>query len=443
MAEETQQISIDGSNSPAAAAVDGAAGDEHTFPPPGFVRREEAARMLNVTPGTFMQWCTWGIVRCGEWALPPKGPRCKIYPLDGLEEVRLERARAKAEREANRPVLPEGFVDIDGACAIFDVTVVTFGRWQREGRIPQGQWGRSPTNKPCRIFEIAELQRSLEQMRADDKPFRDPQTGEVHLPAGMVRMQDAWRMFGVEMATWQRWEREGVITCGKRAEVAGGPKIYPLDELKRLLEECGKYSEPYTDPVRPGVYRVPLSGRDICRREAIIDAADLPLIQGRSWHWSDHGPHQAGQVVTALPGDTPTSPKPLRMRQLIMGVSGIQWRVGHRNGDPLDCRRANLFMRTKQEQCRGARKYRTKNGRPCSSRFKGLCWDKDNNKWRVGIKVDGKNRCLGRHRDEIAAAEVYDAAARELFGEYAKLNFPNGVDAWLEEQAQDLKREAA
>jgi hypothetical protein len=42
---------------------------------------------------------------------------------------------------------------------------------------------------------------------------------------------------------------------------------------------------------------------------------------------------------------------------------------------------------------------------------------------------------LGRFRDELAAAEAYDEAARELFGEYARLNFPDGVDAWLQADA--------
>ena len=51
--------------------------------------------------------------------------------------------------------------------------------------------------------------------------------------------------------------------------------------------------------------------------------------------------------------------------------------------------------------------------------------------------MDGKNRCLGRFRDEIAAAEAYDEAARELFGEHARPNFPDGIDARLEREAAD------
>jgi hypothetical protein len=253
-----------------------------------------------------------------------------------------------------------------------------------------------------------------------------------------VREREAYRMFGVDRATWVRWEHEGKITCGKRANPTA-PKVYPREELERLLAECGKYQPPYPDPDWPGVYRVPLTGHDIHRREAIIDAVDLPLVQGERWTWSGcRRPGQPGQVVIARAGAT------VRLRQVIMGVSGTKWRVGHRNGDPLDCRRENLFVRNKQEQGRGNSKMKSKDGRPCSSQFKGVCFDKQTLRWRAGIVVDGKNRCLGRHRNEIAAAQAYDDAARELFGAHARLNFPDGIDAWLEsERFTSGGREAA
>ena len=41
---------------------------------------------------------------------------------------------------------------------------------------------------------------------------------------------------------------------------------------------------------------------------------------------------------------------------------------------------------------------------------------------------------IGLHFREIAAAQKYDQAARELFGEHARPNFPDGIDAWLEQQ---------
>jgi hypothetical protein len=81
-----------------------------------------------------------------------------------------------------------------------------------------------------------------------------------------------------------------------------------------------------------------------------------------------------------------------------------------------------------------ARKIRVVKGRPTTSRFKGVFWETQTKGWRAVIRVDGKNRSLGRFRDEIAAGVAYDEAARQWFGEHARLNFPDGVDAWLERE---------
>ena len=42
------------------------------------------------------------------------------------------------------------------------------------------------------------------------------------------------------------------------------------------------------------------------------------------------------------------------------------------------------------------------------------------------IKIDQKQKSLGRFHDEIAAAEAYDKAAHDAWGEHARLNFPTG-----------------
>jgi hypothetical protein len=84
-----------------------------------------------------------------------------------------------------------------------------------------------------------------------------------------------------------------------------------------------------------------------------------------------------------------------------------------------------------------------RNGRPCTSRFKGVSWDKSKGKWVAQIKRTGRQRHLGRYDDEIAAAEAYDEAARETWGEHARLNFPDGVDAWLETPAMPMDRAEA
>ena len=59
------------------------------------------------------------------------------------------------------------------------------------------------------------------------------------------------------------------------------------------------------------------------------------------------------------------------------------------------------------------------------------------------IKKDRIARTLGSFHDEIAAAQAYDEAGRELFGEHARVNFPDGVDAWLEREALAAEATAA
>jgi hypothetical protein len=96
-----------------------------------------------------------------------------------------------------------------------------------------------------------------------------------------------------------------------------------------------------------------------------------------------------------------------------------EWpRVDHANGDGLDNRRANLRPAS---QLLNARNLRKRQG--TSSRFKGVCRLPDG-RWQANIRINGHSRHLGWFVDEEAAAGAYDNAARELFGEFAAVNFP-------------------
>lgn len=91
--------------------------------------------------------------------------------------------------------------------------------------------------------------------------------------------------------------------------------------------------------------------------------------------------------------------------------------VDHINGDGLDNRRSNLRVCTKAENLRNM------HARYGTSRYKGVYWQKENNKWRGHIRIDGKLFHLGCFIDESQAAKAYDKAAIEHFGEFANLNF--------------------
>lgn len=59
-----------------------------------------------------------------------------------------------------------------------------------------------------------------------------------------------------------------------------------------------------------------------------------------------------------------------------------------------------------------------------TSKLKGVSRYKSSQKWCTRISIKGKTIFLGCFQNEKEAAIAYDKKAKELFGEFAKLNFP-------------------
>lgn len=60
---------------------------------------------------------------------------------------------------------------------------------------------------------------------------------------GTIERDEACRMFGVSSATWSRWQRIGRVPAGRWTRYGSGRtyhKVYPLDELRRLLPELAR-----------------------------------------------------------------------------------------------------------------------------------------------------------------------------------------------------------
>ena len=58
-----------------------------------------------------------------------------------------------------------------------------------------------------------------------------------------------------------------------------------------------------------------------------------------------------------------------------------------------------------------------------SSRYRGVCWDKEQGNWRASIHIDNKRENIGRYIIEEDAARAYDRRALEIGGRHP-LNFP-------------------
>ena len=288
---------------------------------------------------------------------------------------------------------------------------------KREARAMKSELASKPELRPAPVEEAA----------VDGPMMVEPAIGR----------REARKLLGVPRKMWRRWEKRGWLTFGRSVD---GRRVYLVAGIKRLLEACGRLRPPYADPQRANVWHVPLAGRRV-RIEAVIDASSLPLLEGGWCMMSGMRAETGADAYVAV--FSPASKEHRPLRRLVAGVTDEALLVGHRNDDPLDCRRANLVVQTEAQRSYRKRKIQSVNGQPTTSQFKGVSWSKGGKKWMAMIHCGGTAHYLGLHEREDNAALAYDRAARELFGEHARPNFPDGIDAWIDQEAAQRQDDGA
>lgn len=103
------------------------------------------------------------------------------------------------------------------------------------------------------------------------------------------------------------------------------------------------------------------------------------------------------------------------MHRRLMGISGTA-QVDHRDGDGLNNTRKNLRFCTHRQNGMN-RKVNA------GCRFKGVSRSRE--KYKAAITINGAYVHLGVFSADEEAARAYDRKARETFGEFARLNFPD------------------
>lgn len=81
--------------------------------------------------------------------------------------------------------------------------------------------------------------------------------------------------------------------------------------------------------------------------------------------------------------------------------------VDHVNDNKTDNRLENLQLTTNRYNA-----YKTQGN--YSSKYKGVCWAKNQNKWIVSIRINGKSKHLGYFIDEYEAHLEYQKALKEI-----------------------------
>jgi hypothetical protein len=152
---------------------------------------------------------------------------------------------------------------------------------------------------------------------------------------------------------------------------------------------------------------------------AIVSPEDYDRLAAYKWHSARHGRTIYAQTGTGSAKAGKRKRHLMMMHRIVMSVEDERF-VDHQNHNGLDNRRSNLRIATWEENCWNKRKRNTKS----SSIYKGIMWDKRRNTWQAMIGYKGKKIFIGYFADEQEAARAYDAKAKELYGQFAALNFP-------------------
>lgn len=129
---------------------------------------------------------------------------------------------------------------------------------------------------------------------------------------------------------------------------------------------------------------------------AIVDDSDFDAVAAFRWHRDDKG--YARRYERLSDGRKAA----VFLHRAVLGLSrGDGLEVDHVNRTPLDNRRANLRVATRQMQMlnRGSH-------RGSSSRYRGVTWQADKGKWRARVRYGSRSVPLGYFDSEEEAGRA-------------------------------------
>ena len=169
-------------------------------------------------------------------------------------------------------------------------------------------------------------------------------------------------------------------------------------EISEATEEARKGS--------PSVYQIQKDYEEVKVASGLsffISKCDVEHVMRHKWYVG------SGQYVRRTTDD-------MSLHRYILSPEDNEL-VDHENLNPLDNRRDNLRVCTKQQN-------QQNQGSSKNKRFKGIYYHKQNKNWCARITHNYKCKTIGSFKTEIKAAKAYDEAAKKYFGDFAYLNFP-------------------
>lgn len=187
------------------------------------------------------------------------------------------------------------------------------------------------------------------------------------------------------------------LTCGAPVVRRSPSQVSPNTYCSRRCMPI-KATLPVIDMCDDGVTaRIHLCARDgSLLAYALIDAVDIPLVSTRRWFLNN------GYAVSSQIRENGKRLGRLRLHRVILGlVPGDGFDGDHINRDKLDCRRSNLRAATEAMNSQNVSSHRD-----ASSKYRGVCWNKQRGKWMAALRLGDRSIYLGHFESEEEAAQV-------------------------------------
>lgn len=162
--------------------------------------------------------------------------------------------------------------------------------------------------------------------------------------------------------------------------------------------------------------RIPLTNRKREKIYAIVDKEDFELLSKVKWQL--HMPRKAHYTYYALRTVTVKGKRSCQwMHREVLRLRDPKAKVDHIDGNGLNNRRKNLRVASISQNGLNSR-LRMDN----KSGYKGVWKPKGASGWIAGIGQNYKSIHIGTFPTKEEAALAYNKKAKELFGEYARMN---------------------
>lgn len=185
--------------------------------------------------------------------------------------------------------------------------------------------------------------------------------------------------------------------CANQPDAVGQLRETPIGRV------CRNFRARPTHPEGHPVKRIGLGDGHY----ALVDSADYDALKDYHWHLCG-----GGYAARSKKGK-----RILMHRQIMKPPKGMI--VDHIDGHRANNCRSNLRVCTVAQNQRNQRKKRGS-----TSIYKGVSYLKNAKRCHAKLVYEGQCVWLGHFDSEVEAARAYDRKAIELFGEFARPNFP-------------------